>query len=520
MQRPFRLLAVDLTVPRLRSSIALLATLATLGGTGAAQGYPSASLGVHEVFPGDGVSFDRYGTGVDVLVDRAVIGAPSDDDLGSSAGCVYVHERNLGGAGAWGALTKLHASDAVPGDFFGSSVSIQGGLIAVGAPGVDELLVNVGAAYVFDNATLTELVKLSPPASPGNSTFGSAVAVGPGLVLVGDPGWNNSPATNVGKAYLYSSAGGAPLFTFGGTGNDTDQFGLAVALSGGVLALGAPGDGTLAPADRRGAVYLHSASTGLLLHKLVPADGLNADKFGTSVALDAAKGVVAVGAPGHNAGFGSDVGAVYVFSTVTGLQLAKFVEATGLGLGTSVALNGDILLASEPYTFSGPCGVVYQYDWENLYRVATLALPPGGPCAESLGTGLAMDGLTAFTADFLNGTGAAASSGTSWTMQASRLALAADVKIASASFTTSHYRVRPGAPTKIVGLAAVAFDGVPLAPFVTAGIGTFDALGQITFTIPPPGPALVGHTLTIQAAGFSKAGPVVFTNKVDVAFVP
>lgn len=523
MQRTSSLRTVDLTASRVRAALALLATLATLAGGSAAQGYPTANLGIdREVYPADGVSFDRYGSGVDVFGNRAVVGAPADDDLGASTGCVYVHERNLGGAGTWGTLTKLYAATGLPGDFFGSSVAIKGGLIAVGAWGVDQdptnFVVDSGAAYVFDNTTLTELVKLTPPVPQANSLYGTAIDVSPGLVLVGDPGWDNFPATNVGQAHLYAAGGGPPLFSFTGT-NDSDQFGISVALSGSVLAIGSQADGTL-PSNRKGAVYLHSTSTGLLLYKLVPADGVNGDRFGASVAIDSAKGVVAVGAPRHHAGFGSELGAVYVYSIATGLQLAKFFEINGLNLGTSVAINGEILLASQPYTTSGGCGTIYQYDWEDMYRVATLNILPGGLCSESLGTGLALDGVTAFTADYLNGSGVAPSSGTAWTMKATRLALSADAKIASASFTTTHFRVRPGSPTKLVGLAAVAFDGVPLVPIVTAGLGTFDALGQITFTIPPPGPALAGHTLTIQAAGFSKAGPVFFTNKVDVAFVP
>ena len=506
-----------------RSWIALLVASTALADSRAAQGYPSATLYVdREVFAADGASFDRYGSGIDIAGNRAVIGAYNDADLGGGSGSVYVDDRNLGGAGAWGTVTKLYALGELPGDFFGSSVAIDGGLIAVGAWGVDDPFAgnDSGAAYLFDNTSLTQLVEFTPPVPQFNSLFGYSIGVddASGLVVVGDPGWDNLPANDVGRAYLYSASGGPALFSVGGAGLASDLFGYAVAISDGIVVVGAPGEGSTIPGNGIGAVYVYDGTAATFLHKLVPADGQLDDDFGLSVACDAAVGVIAVGAPRHNAGFGADVGAVYLFDLTSGAQIAKFVEPLGLSFGVSVALQGEVLLASLPSPVGGPSGLIYQYEWELGYAVATFRQSLT-PRSEGLGTGLALDGFTAFTADFLNGSGVASQTGTAWTLTASKLALSTDVTVGSASATTTHFTLRPGTPGKLGAVVASAFDGVPI-PFVLVGVGMFDATGQLVFTVPPQGALVANHSVTILGGGFSRNGPLVLTSTVDLSFVP
>ena len=93
-----------------------------------------------------------------------------------------------------------------------------------------------------------------------------------------------------------------------------------------------------------------------LLHlpqsKLTDDDGADDDKFGYSVAIDGNTAVV--GAPGSN----SNVGAAYVFVFTEAdddgvwSQAAKLtapVPATGDKFGTSVAIDGDIIVVGAPY---------------------------------------------------------------------------------------------------------------------------------------------------------------------------
>jgi hypothetical protein len=64
------------------------------------------------------------------------------------AGLVYVFALSGGVGSAWTQTQKLLANDGAAGDYFGNSVSLSGGLLAVGAYGDDnEKGSNAGGLY-------------------------------------------------------------------------------------------------------------------------------------------------------------------------------------------------------------------------------------------------------------------------------------------------------------------------------------------------------------------------------------
>jgi len=89
----------------------------------------------------DAADYDVFGYSVAISGDTLVVGAPFEDggagDPLNAAGAAYVFERNQGGADNWGQVTILRASDRQAsdpfGDNFGSSVSISGDTLVVGA---------------------------------------------------------------------------------------------------------------------------------------------------------------------------------------------------------------------------------------------------------------------------------------------------------------------------------------------------------------------------------------------------
>ena len=111
----------------------------------------------------DAAPDDGFGSSVSLSGDRALIGAPIDSDAGSRSGSAYVF--TFDGA-EWTQANKLTASDGAANDYFGSSVSLSGDRVLVGAYGDDEGVVDSGAAYTFE---------LAAPCAPGFfSTTGSA----------------------------------------------------------------------------------------------------------------------------------------------------------------------------------------------------------------------------------------------------------------------------------------------------------------------------------------------------------
>ncbi|TAJ24862.1 MAG: hypothetical protein EPO68_00860, partial [Planctomycetota bacterium] len=155
---------------------------------GGVIGTPPGGLLQKLVAP-DGVAGDMFGAAVASSRSIVVAGAPNHPANPPSnadyfAGAAYVFVRESGGT--WEPAAKLvaPAGDANPFDAYGSAVSIDGSLLAIGAPQDDGSVPrsNRGAVYVYASA-LGEWnleMKLTPPTSDPAQTFGQAVA------LVGD----------------------------------------------------------------------------------------------------------------------------------------------------------------------------------------------------------------------------------------------------------------------------------------------------------------------------------------------
>ena len=119
---------------------------------------------------------------MDVDEDLVVVGATGADDApgcvdeACDSGSVYVFERNLGGANAWGQRAKRLADDGALDDNLGRSAAISGLTIIAGAR-TSEAGSDSGSAYVF--------VEALGAAVPGVATLGQLVlaVVFAGLVI-------------------------------------------------------------------------------------------------------------------------------------------------------------------------------------------------------------------------------------------------------------------------------------------------------------------------------------------------
>jgi len=219
------------------------------------------------------------------------------NNASANSGAAYVFGRNQ--QNAWVQLAYLKASNTGAGDFFGSSVVLSGGTLAVGALGeassatgvngdqANNAAVESGAVYVFvesGNSWVQQAYVKASNAESGDR-FGFSVALsGNGERLaVGAPiessnatgvggAENNNLTAESGAAYVFVRAGGSwsqlAYVKATNTGLD-DTFGWLVALSddGLTLAVGAPsedgaatginGDQTSNAAAGAGAVYLY-----------------------------------------------------------------------------------------------------------------------------------------------------------------------------------------------------------------------------------------------------------------------
>jgi hypothetical protein len=99
-----------------------------------------------KLLPADGAAGDRYGLSVAFDGDAAIIGAPQDDDNGEGSGSAYLLART---GGLWTEEDKLLPVDGAIEDWFGLAVAVDGHTAFIGAPYDDDNGSSSGSAYVF-----------------------------------------------------------------------------------------------------------------------------------------------------------------------------------------------------------------------------------------------------------------------------------------------------------------------------------------------------------------------------------
>ena len=305
---------------------------------------------VKKLLASDAQESDAFGISVAVSGDTAVVGAPQESAGGVHAGAAYVFQRDQGGTDNWGEVTKLTASDAQEFDFFGLSVAVSGDTVVVGAP-----VHARGAAYIFERdeggaGNWGEVTKLTASDALAAKFFGIGVAVSGDTVVVSAPGGPEAGAA----AYVFQrDQGGAGNWgevkkLTASNAQAGDNFGQSVAVSGDTVVVGAPGD------DAGGnAAYVFQRDEGGAdnwgeLKKLTASDAQANDNFGQSVAVSG--DTVVVGAPGDDAGGN----AAYVFQRDEGGadnwgELKKLTASDAQAFdvfGFSVAISGDTAIVT------------------------------------------------------------------------------------------------------------------------------------------------------------------------------
>jgi len=153
---------------------------------------------------------DHFGNSVDISGNYVVVGAYGNDNIGTNSGRAFLFEINSIGS------SIEHVDTIEPdqepnileaGDYFGSSISIDGNYIVVGAKTKDfGSEVNAGSAYVYHIDTtndLTTLVKKIDSKTPStNDEYASSVAIDGDFIVIGAPN-DDTSSDNSGKVHLY-----------------------------------------------------------------------------------------------------------------------------------------------------------------------------------------------------------------------------------------------------------------------------------------------------------------------------
>jgi len=224
-------------------------------------------------------SCDYAGAAVAVSGSTLIVGEPAIDD---AAGRVYVYTQS---GGTWSETATLVGSDTTSGDTFGFSVALSGTTAVVGAPGHSANGNYTGSAYVFTESggTWTQAAELQASDHAAGDWFGSSVGVDGSNVIVGAP----AHAGNIGSSYMFSAGGGTWTQSTELNGSlALGYFGYAVAISGTTAIVGAPGD----PSKTGNAFVFSNTGTWSQTAKLSGARGVH--DFGSAVAVDGTVAVV------------------------------------------------------------------------------------------------------------------------------------------------------------------------------------------------------------------------------------
>lgn len=274
-------------------------------------------------------------------------------------------------------LTSPNAQDD---GYFGFSVAISGGMVVVGAPDETEAgFSGAGRAYEFSASTGALMWTLTSPNAQTNGAFGISVAISGSLIAVGAPG-EFVETGHIGHAYVYDATTGALITTLTGptTQINGDDFGASVAISGHTVVVGAPLENTPA-VIQAGQAFVFKALTGKLISTLTSPNAVTGGDFGGSVGISGA--TVVAGAPGESAGGVSGTGRAYVFSASGGAPIATLTSPNaqmGGAFGDSVAISGPTVVVGAQFeTAAGlsRAGHAYTFTAGTGAPIATMSSP-------------------------------------------------------------------------------------------------------------------------------------------------
>jgi hypothetical protein len=349
--------------------------------------------------PSNGNNYDYFGQAVSLQGDVAVIGSMQFDGVGNDSGAAYVYRYD---GSDWDDETILQASDAVSGQFFGTSVCTSDDMIIVGAIGDATSGVQTGAAYLFwydyTSNTWNEQAKLLPSDAESGDWFGQSVGVHEGSAIVCS-WYEDDNGFDAGAGYIYLVGdldGDGILDGFDNCVNiynplqeDCNNNGV-----GDVCDLLDP---FTFDCNNNGVIDSCELFNLNIETKLLPSDGASSDYFGYSVAIDG--NLALVGAYGDDDnGTGSGSAYIYRFDGSSWQEEAKLLASDGASydwFGNSVAIDGNLALVGAPGDddngWDSGSAYIYRFDGSS-WQEETKLLPSDGASSDYFGWSVAIDG--------------------------------------------------------------------------------------------------------------------------------
>jgi len=291
------------------------------------------------------------------------------------AGATYFYNKDQGGSDKWGQTQKTVSSGIPEDDNYGWSISVSGDYAAVGAPNEDEspddkgTIYNTGAVYIlhYDGTSWMQIKKLMATDALPEDNFGWSVSLKGDYLVVGAPnedGVNKASDVKSGAAYVFGrNKGGENNWgqikkIFANDRAAGDLFGFSVCIDGDFVIVGAKDESH----DAQGMNVLAQAGSAYLfmkdqggeenwgqIKKLVASDRIVGARFGNAVSIS---GDYALVGANEKARQGiPDMGSAYLFKKGNGageswgeIKIFSDYVSGAAGFGSSLAIDGENLI--------------------------------------------------------------------------------------------------------------------------------------------------------------------------------
>jgi hypothetical protein len=334
--------------------------------------------------------------------DKLVICTPLADAQGVDSGSVSIFQRDAA-TGGWQETQQLLPSNGSAMGHFGSSAATSANFIFIGAVGVGAAGPINGAVYVFERDPTGAWAESQILESAGASAFGTSLAVRGDLLAIGNPA---SSATSSDSVHLFTldtqSGQWIELQQLIPPLSDGASFGSSIALGNGIILVGRPSDSAgLGPDTGSASVYIRDAASDswVLEQELHSSTAQALEAFGESVAVG--DGVLIISAFAPSAGPNGPPASARSFERdpVSGEWLEAQQLSCSSGCGApgyqAMALEGDILVIGESQDPTPGSVTIYQRDLATCqWLVVQQLMPSAGSDGDGFGTSVAISGRT------------------------------------------------------------------------------------------------------------------------------
>lgn len=401
------------------------------------------------------------------------------------------------------------------------SAALAGNHLAIGYPLADIDSKNDSGLVLVVHPDTGKLIRIIRESTPDNEAeFGASVAISGNLLAVGAPNYQGGR----GAAFVFNLTTGKQLLRIINSANAPTGFGSAVAIAGDRLVVGMPDNNGPGAFDQPGRVAIYSIATGQELMLLQGLPSEVGDRFGDALAIQGRQ--LAVGAPRATSNAQSEAGAVYLFDLETGARQTRLQASDP----TQGANFGRFLAYARQHLTATARNALYAIDARSFSQTRRIAAPANNTFGKLACLGMTSyvsvnfgnDSSALHTYDLLNGT-----------LLESWIPGAAVVGF-GASLAVDHQRLIAGTVLEVCGPALVTTGGIysrhppvasePLQSLGTikpqispAGFGT--ALGVSQMSIRPNGKAGLISRFKNPAPGVSK-GAYLVLDGVSIYTVP